>query len=219
MIVLADGLRHKAVLDVRNMPCSLGGAARYNIANALAAACALAATGFGIAEIADGLRTFVSDSKHNPLRSNVFDVDGVTVIVDYAHNVAAYAAMAEAGRAMTPGRLIGVVAAPGDRRDADLIEIGRTCAAGFDQLVVYETENRGRRAGETSALLMEGARQVAPDDLRCVLDVHEAIRTGLAQCQKGDVMVFGCGSSLSELTEAIRPTSPELARRIEATAV
>jgi cyanophycin synthetase len=218
MIVLADGLRHKAVLDVRNMPCSLGGAARYNIANALAAACALEASGFGIAEIADGLRTFVSDSKHNPLRSNVFDVDGVTVIVDYAHNVAAYAAMAEAGRAMTPGRLIGVVAAPGDRRDADLIEIGRTCAAGFDELVVYETENRGRRAGETSALLMQGARQVAPDELRCVLDVHEAIRAGLAQCRKGDVLVFGCGSSLSELTEAIRPTSPEIARRIESMA-
>ncbi|MGZ5202622.1 MAG: cyanophycin synthetase [Telluria sp.] len=219
MIVLADGVRHKAVLDVRNMPCSLGGAARYNIANALAAACALAASGFGIPEIADGLRTFVSDSKRNPLRSNVFDVDGVTVIVDYAHNSAAYAAMAEAGRAMTPGRLIGVVSAPGDRRDADLVEIGRTCAGGFDELVVYESENRGRRAGETSALLMQGARQVAPGELRCVLDVHEAIRAGLALCQKGDVLVFGCGSSISELTEAIRPTSPEVARRIEAEAV
>jgi cyanophycin synthetase len=219
MIVLADGLRHKAVLDVHNMPCSLGGAARYNIANALAAACALAASGFGITEIADGLRTFVSDSKHNPLRSNVFDVDGVTVIVDYAHNVAAYAAMAETGRAMSPGRLVGVVAAPGDRRDADLVEIGRTCAAGFDELVVYETENRGRRSGETSALLMQGARQVAPGDVRCVLDVHEAIRAGLALCQKGDVMVFGCGSSISELTEAIRPTSPDVASRIEAEAV
>jgi cyanophycin synthetase len=219
MMVLADGVRHKAVLDVRQMPCSLGGAARYNIANALAAACALAASGFGPPEIADGLRTFVSDSKHNPLRSNLFDVDGVTVIVDYAHNSAAYAAMAEAGRAMTPGRLIGVVAAPGDRRDADLLEIGRTCAAGFDELVVYETENRGRRQGETSGLLLQGARQVAPNELRCVLDVHEAIRKGLSLCRKGDVLVFGCGSSISELTEAIRSTSPEVARRIEAAAV
>jgi hypothetical protein len=32
--------------------------------------------------------------------------------------------------------------APGDRRDADLIDIGRTCAAGFDELVVYENENQ-----------------------------------------------------------------------------
>jgi cyanophycin synthetase len=85
-IVLANGARHEALLDVRSMPVTLNGAARYNIANSLAAAAALSASGFGNAEIVDGLRTFVSDWKHNPLRSNVFDVDGVTVIVDYAHN-------------------------------------------------------------------------------------------------------------------------------------
>jgi cyanophycin synthetase len=219
-LVMANGLRHTALLDVRKMPASMKGCARYNIANALAAACALACTGFGDGEIAAGLLSFVSDSKHNPLRSNVFDVEGVTVIVDYAHNTAAYAALAETARTMTPGRLVGVVAAPGDRRDCDLVDIGRTCAAGFDELVVYETENRGRAAGETSALLMEGARRgrIAPDQVRCMLDVHEAIRAGLALCRKGDVLVFGCGSSISELTEAIRPTAPQVAQRIEAMA-
>jgi len=49
--------------------------------------------------------------------------------------------------------------------------------------------------------------------------VHEAIRAGLARCEPGDVLVFGCGSSISELTEAIRPTSPATASRIEAEAV
>jgi cyanophycin synthetase len=220
-LVLADGLRHKALLDVRTIPASLGGCARYNIANALAATCALAASGFGDADIVGGLRSFVSDSKTNPLRSNVFDLDGVTVIVDYAHNTAAYAALAETARAMTPGRLVGVVSAPGDRRDEDLVDIGRTCAAGFDELVVYESENRGRPAGQTAALLVEGTKQAKfpQDQLRCEHDVHEAIRAGLALCQKGDVLVFGCGSSISELTEALRPTQPELASRIEAEAV
>jgi cyanophycin synthetase len=220
-LVMANGMRHTALLDVRKMPATLGGCARYNIANALASACALAATGIGEQDIVAGLRSFVSDSKHNPLRSNVFDVDGVTVIVDYAHNTAAYAALAETARAMTPGRLVGVVSAPGDRRDADLVDVGSTCAAGFDELVVYESENRGRAVGETAALLMQGARggSIAPEQLRCVHDVHEAIRAGLALCEKGDVLVFGCGSSLSELTEAIRPTAPQLAQRIEAMAV
>jgi cyanophycin synthetase len=122
---------------------------------------------------------------------------------------------------MTAGRLVGVVAAPGDRRDEDLLDIGGTCAAGFDELVVYETENRGRQDGETSALLVEGALRARfpQDQLRCQRDVHEAIRAGLALCRKGDVLVFGCGSSITELTEAIRPTRPELAQRIEAEAV
>jgi len=216
-IVLANGARHEALADVRQMPVTLNGAARYNIANSLAAAAALAASGFGNAEIADGLRSFVSDWKSNPLRSNLFDVDGVTVIVDYAHNSAAYAALSETARAMTPGRLVGVVAAPGDRRDADLVDIGATCAAGFDELVVYETENRGRAAGSVSAKLVEGIRlaKFEEDHLRVELDVHEAIRAGLARCDKGDVLVFGCGSDISELLEAIRPTSPEVAKRIE----
>jgi cyanophycin synthetase len=220
-VVLATGARHEALLDVRQMPVSLNGCARYNIANALAASAALAASGFDNAEIVAGMRTFVSDSKHNPLRSNLFDVEGVTVIVDYAHNCAAYAALAETARAMTPGRVVGVVAAPGDRRDADLVDIGRTCAAGFDDLVVYETENRGRRDGDVAALLVQGARlgRIAPDKLTQELNVHAAIRKGLALCQPGDVLVFGCGSSISELTEALRPTRPEIAQRIEAEAV
>jgi cyanophycin synthetase len=220
-IVLADGARHQALLNVRSMPVTLKGAARYNIANSLAAAAALSASGFGNEEIIDGLRTFVSDWKHNPLRSNVFDVDGVTVIFDYAHNAAAYAALAETARAMTPGRLVGVVATPGDRRETDLIDIGETCAAGFDELVIYESENRGRAAGEVAKLLLQGARKgkFEADHLQVELDVHKAIRAGLARCEPGDVLVFGCGSSLNELLDAIRPTSPATASRIEAGAV
>jgi cyanophycin synthetase len=220
-LVLANGARHEALLDARQMPVSLGGAARYNIANALAAAAALTAHGFGNLEIAAGLRSFVSDAKHNPMRSNVFDVDGVTVIVDYAHNCAAYAALAESARAMSAGRLVGVVAAPGDRRDADLIDIGRTCAAGFDDLVVFETENRGRPEGETASLLVRGAQlgKISRDALSVVLPSHHAIAHGLSLCQPGDVLVFGCGTTLSELTDALRPTRPELARKIEAEAV
>jgi len=219
-IVLANGARHEALLNVRSMPVTMKGAARYNIANSLAAAAALSASGFGNLEIIDGLRSFVSDWKHNPLRSNVFDVDGVTVIVDYAHNTAAYAALAETARALTPGRLVGVVAAPGDRRDEDLVDIGATCAAGFDELVVYESENRGRAAGEVARLLVQGAQvgKFEQDHLQVELDVHQAIRKGLARCEPGDVLVFGCGSSISELLEAIRPTSPAAARRIEAAA-
>ncbi|QJE02431.1 cyanophycin synthetase [Massilia forsythiae] len=219
-MVLVNGARHEALLDTRTMPAAMKGAARYNIANGLATAATLAASGFGLDEIADGLRSFVSDWKHNPLRSNVFDVDGVTVIVDYAHNSAAYAALAETARALTPGRLVGVVAAPGDRRDADLVDIGATCGAGFDELVVYESENRGRAAGEVAALLVRGARlgNFETDHLQVQLDVHQAIRAGLARCAPGDVLVFGCGSSISELLEAIRPTSPATAQRIEAEA-
>ena len=117
---------------------------------------------------------------------------------------------------MTAGQLVGVVAAPGDRRDQDLAAIGMTCAAGFDEMIVYETENRGRPDGETAELIMGGARTgvISHERLHCRLQVHEAIRFGLSLCQPGDVLVFGCGTSLSELIEAVRPHSPDVAQRI-----
>jgi cyanophycin synthetase len=97
-----------------------------------------------------------------------------------------------------------------------LHQIGKICAAGFDALVMYESENRGRAQGETARLLTSGARSAGADAARlhCKLDVHRAIRFGLGMCKPGDVLVFGCGSSMSELIEAIRPDMPAIAERI-----
>jgi cyanophycin synthetase len=217
-VVIADGTRRHELLRVEAMPCALNGIARYNIANALAAAAGLMAAGFDQHQIADGLSTFVSDGKTNPLRANVFDVRGVTVIVDYAHNAAAYTALADMARAMLPGQLVGVVTAPGDRREAELRDIGRTCGARFDELVVYEGELRTRPAGATADLLLDGAREQAglSDTLHRELDAAAAVRLGLALCAPGDVLVFACGTSLQVLVDAVRATDPEVADRIAA---
>ncbi len=217
-IVVADATYHQQLVRVESMPITFGGRARYNIANGMAAAAALMASGFTNLQIATGLSTFVSDGKSNPLRTNVFDVRGVTVIVDYAHNPAAYAALSEMARSLLPGQLVGIVTAPGDRRDTDLVETGRVCAAGFDELVVYESASRGRQVGEAVDLILRGAEEVvgASDTLHRELEVGKAIRLGLSLCQRGDVLVFACGSSLQVLVDAIRDMDPESAERIAA---
>ena len=217
-IVVADATYHQELVRVESMPITMGGRARYNIANGLAAAAALMASGFTNLQIATGLSTFVSDGKSNPLRTNVFDIRGVTVIVDYAHNPAAYSALAEMARALLPGQLVGIVTAPGDRRDADLLETGRVCGSRFDELVVYESASRGREAGGAVDLIMRGAEEVVgmSDTLHRELEVGKAIRLGLSLCQRGDVLVFACGSSLKVFVDAIREMDPESAQRIEA---
>ena len=217
-VIVADGHRRHELLRVEAMPCAMNGIARYNIANALAAAAGLMAAGFDQHQIADGLSTFVSDGKTNPLRANVFDVRGITVIVDYAHNAAAYTALADMARAMLPGQLIGVVTAPGDRREAELLDIGRTCGARFDEMVVYEAELRTRPSGATADLILQGAREQAglSDTLHRELDAASAVRLGLALCAPGDVLVFACGTSLQVLVDAVRATDPEVADRIAA---
>ncbi|MGJ9416348.1 cyanophycin synthetase [Massilia sp. CMS3.1] len=217
-IVIADARLHQELMRVESMPSTFGGRARYNIANALAASAALMACGFSNSQVADGLSTFVSDSKTNPLRTNVFDVRGVTVIVDYAHNAAAYAALGEMARALLPGQLVGIVTAPGDRRDSDLVQIGEVCGERFDELVVYESQRRGRPVGGAVDLIIEGIEKVIgpSDTTHREIDVDKAIRLGLSLCRPGDVLVFACGTSLKTFIDALRVDDPESADRIEA---
>lgn len=212
-VVVADGNLHQELVRVESMPVAFGGRARFNIANSLAAAAALMASGFSNLQIATGLSTFVSNGRTNPLRTNMFDIRGVTVIVDYAHNPAAYKAMAEMARALLPGQLVGIVTAPGDRRDEDLLEVGRVCGERFDELVVYESQSRGREVGEAVDLILEGAEEAAgiSDTLHRVIEVGEAIRHGLSLCRPGDVLVFACGSSLQVFVDALRVNDPESA--------
>ena len=211
-LVLADGTRRHALMPVEAMPSSLSGHARYNIANGLAVAAALLAAGFSRAQTAAGLAGFVSDNRNNPLRSNVFRLpdSGVTLIVDYAHNPAAYGALGEAARSMAAGRVLGVITAPGDRRDVDLRDVGQACAAHCDQLYVYESARRGREAGATGALIVEGIALAGGvcRHWRQVDDVRAALDQALAQCQPGDVLVYACPSTLEHLVAALQARDP-----------
>jgi cyanophycin synthetase len=201
-IVLASGEGLRPVVRADRLPFTLGGRAHYNVANALAAVAALVALQHPPHAVAQALCGFACDSRSNPLRFNVFHLDGVRLVVDYAHNPAAYRALIDTCRATGGGRLVGVVSAPGDRRDAELAEVGRLCAEGFDELIVYEIdEDRGRLRGDTARPLMEGAGRTGRP-VRQVLDVREALREGLARCAPGDTLVYACATHLSDIAAA-----------------
>jgi cyanophycin synthetase len=220
VMVLADGTRRHALLRADAMPSSLGGHARYNIANGLAVAAAMLAAGYARAQTAAGLAGFVSDNQNNPLRSNVFQLrdSGVTLIVDYAHNPAAYAALGETARAMASGRVMGVITAPGDRRDVDLRDVGRTCAQHFDQLTVYESARRGREPGEAGTLIVDGIARSGGvcRQWRQIDDVGTALEQALSQCQAGDVLVYSCPSTLEHLIAALQAHDPSAASLLAA---
>jgi cyanophycin synthetase len=201
-IVLAAPGMNNAIADCRAFPFTLDGAARHNIANALAAVGALVCAGHSAAFISEGLRTFRSDAEHNPLRLNLAMLNGVQVLVDYAHNPSAYKAVAETGRALTRGRMIGVITAPGDRRDQELADVGRICADRFDELIIYEMDDlRGRPAGVTAAVIESGI-QSSKYRRRRVLDVRRALAEAASSCSPDDLIVFGCASHLEDVALA-----------------
>nr|WP_315259541.1 cyanophycin synthetase [uncultured Duganella sp.] len=223
-LMTADGAgQPHHLLAAAEMPSTLGGCARHNIANGLAAAAALMACDLGNGAIAAGLRSFVSDARRNPMRGNLYDVNGVKVIVDFAHNPAAFAALAATARAMTQGRTVAVVTSPGDRREHDFQQIGQICGGGFDSVVFYEweSEHRGRTPGQRAGMMQAAALAARGGQSGALLEIDpaQALRLALSQCRPGDVLAYACGSSVSELVDALRPVDPVSAARIDATLV
>jgi cyanophycin synthetase len=136
----------------------------------------------------------------------MFELDGYRVIVDYAHNPPAVRSLGEfvdllaeptstGRRPLVTGRRIGVMATAGDRRDEDIVELGRTAARYFDTLILREdANNRGRPRGDTAALIEKGVRAEMADGGRTtaveiVLDELEATRHALDMGSDGDVIV------------------------------
>jgi len=126
-IVLHEGGSSVPIIPVEGIPASLGGALSFNVQNALAAACSCLGLGLGPDAIGHALGSFTSSFEQNPGRFNIHDDHGFRVILDYAHNPAALAALFKAVRIIRPpeSRLLATISIPGDRRDDDIREMGR----------------------------------------------------------------------------------------------
>jgi cyanophycin synthetase len=95
-------------------------------------------------------------------------------------------------RRMPAQRRIGVVTAPGDRRDEDLRDVGRRCA-GLDYVILKEDDNRrGREPGEIARVIGEGLAEVGigPDRIETVYGEPQAVARAVEQMQDRDLVVI-----------------------------
>jgi cyanophycin synthetase len=207
MIVIRHGRRSMQLAWTHLLPSTFGGAAKMNVANAMAAAGAAFAAGAPLHDIRQGLRTFTTSYYLSPGRMNLLDINNIDVVVDYCHNpagmrmlgdfVESYSAQ-RAGQA-DPGKpsRIGVIGAAGDRRDDDIRELGAVTADYFDVVVVREDDRlRGRAPGAAAELVAQGARaRMAQGSARCrqveiVTEEVAAVRHCMARANPGDLVVL-----------------------------
>ncbi len=181
---------------VELVPLTLGGRAPFMIANALAACLTAFVQGMNVEHIRAALRTFKASTQQTPGRMNLFNLGRYHVLVDYAHNPAGYTAVGSFVQNWT-GPTIGVVGGPGDRRDQDLIELGKLSATFFDRIIVKEDDdNRGRAWGDTAELIVQGIEQVTtatdePVPHSIMLNEAEAIEWALDHApDNGLVTIF-----------------------------
>jgi len=191
MFVVLRGRLRIPIAHTREIPLMLGGAARFQQTNILAAIATAYVRGVRYDDIRAGLLSFFPSPSMTPGRLNVLRVNDTRVLVDYAHNPAAVAGLMEMVEELPAERHIGVLACPGDRRDADIQELGRLCA-GLDHAILKDdVDLRGREPGEVPALITSGliAGGMAPDRIETVLPEMEAIDHALAIATEHDVVV------------------------------
>jgi cyanophycin synthetase len=200
MITIYHNGMHMPVLWSHLVPATLEGKALYNVQNAMFATAMSFCFGVDLDNIRHGLRTFDTSFFQAPGRTNVYDEHAFKVLLDYAHNPAAFGAIADlADRMDVTGRRLLVVAVPGDRRDEDVFEATRILAGHFDHYICKADDNRrGRGDNEIPDMLRAGLMHHGVDEgaITMIADEVSAIDSALEMAQDGDLLViFGDNSA------------------------
>ena len=191
--MIRDGEHRFAIADVNEVPLTFGGAALFQFENVMAASLVAYTQGMPVERIRHGLLEFRPSSQQTPGRLNMFETSRGRVILDYAHNAAAISGLLDFVVGMPAVHRMAVISVPGDRRDEDLREVGRR-AAGMDYVIFKEHEpfRRGRKPGESAALLAEGLLATGyPKERVATFDNERgAVQHAIGLMRQGDVVVI-----------------------------
>jgi len=194
MITIYDRGAHVPLLWTHLIPATLEGRAVHNVQNAMFAAAITYAMDVSLENIRQGLRTFDTSFFQAPGRMNLFTEHPFDVVLDYAHNPAAVAAVsATVDQFNVSGARRLVLAAPGDRRDEDIEAVAHAAAGHFDHYVCRSDDDpRGRDPGEVPAILREAliGAGVDPGAIEMVVGEEDAVDHILRAAESGDLVVL-----------------------------
>lgn len=140
-----------------HVPLTMGGKAKFMIANVLAATLAAYLQGFKTEDISLSLQTFIPSAAQTPGRMNLFEFKKFKVLIDFAHNPAGYKGVEEYLSSVDATKKIGIIAGVGDRRDEDIKECATIAARMFDHIIIRQEKYlRGRTEEEIIGLILEG---------------------------------------------------------------
>lgn len=142
-----------------HVPLTMGGKAKFMIANVLAATLASYLWGFKTEDISLSLQTFIPSAAQTPGRMNIFEFKKFKVLIDFAHNASGYKGVEEYLQSVDATKKIGIIAGVGDRRDEDIRECANIAARMFDHIIIRQEKYlRGRTEDEIINLILEGIK-------------------------------------------------------------
>ena len=205
-----EGGTAEAICHAADIPITLSGAARHNVANALAAAALTWCLGATLPQIARGLLSMSQD--RNPGRCNVYDVAGTSVLVDFAHNPHAMKALFDMAEAIPANRRILCFGQAGDRPDRLIRDMTRDAwAIGLDRVIVSELADyhRGRAYREVYDVIRDelvslGAK---PGQIDHFDTEPESFEAAMAWAAPGDLVIMLALGSAAAIRDKLEELS------------
>jgi cyanophycin synthetase len=207
-IVLARAERPETILPLTEVPITMAGTARHNVANVLAAAAAGTALGLDVAIMAAALRKFGRHQKDNPGRANLLELGSIHVLIDYAHNPHGMSALVSLAQNIPARRRLLMVGQAGDRGDEAIRELARAAwSLSPDYVVLKEMDEylRGRAPGEVPALLEEEFVRLglSPGSITRVGPDLAGVRSALEWAQPEDLLVLAVHQDREAIIELL----------------
>ena len=170
-----------------HVPLTLGGKAKFMIANVLAATLASYLWGFKTEDISLSLQTFIPSAAQTPGRMNIFEFKKFKVLIDFAHNASGYRGVEEYLQSVEAVKKIGIIAGVGDRRDEDIKECASIAARMFDHIIIRQEKYlRGRTEEEIIELILEGIQNSGKNVTYEIIPKEtEAIKHAIDNAEEG----------------------------------
>src|SRR4051812_5337443 len=213
IVVLSPNGDPDRLVKIVDVPMTLSGLSRNNIANALAGAAAALGLGVPRSAVVEGLRTFAPDPEHNWGRLNTYSLPlpgggKATVIMDMAHNEAGLEALLDVARGLAaPGGAVRLgLGCAGDRADEAIVAMGEIAGHAAEEVVLKVAHHylRGRQPEQLLGLFRDGLAKVG------VLDVPEydtelgSFQAIVPHALDGDVIALMCHAERKEVDAWIR---------------
>jgi len=206
-LLFVNGISKELICRDHDIPITLGGAARHNVANALGAAAFCASLGISISDIRAGLTSMSQED--NPGRCNVYEINGFTVLVDFAHNPEALQALLDMANRIATKRKALCFGQAGDRPDDLIRELARSAwETGLDQVFVSELAMyyRGREAGAVYGVIRDeliacGAEE---DQVEHHMEEIESLDSAMQWAEPGDLIVMLALERSQELYDKLK---------------
>jgi UDP-N-acetylmuramoyl-L-alanyl-D-glutamate--2,6-diaminopimelate ligase len=158
----------------------------FNVANALLAIATLATLGVDPLDAVRGIATLDVPGRMEKVNLG----QGYVAVVDYAHTPDAVERLLAALRPTTPGRLILVLGAGGDRDREKRPLMGAAGAAGADVLIVTDDNPRSEDPAAIRSAVLAGALGVTPrGEVVEVGDRRAAVAEAVRLARPGDAVV------------------------------